>query len=491
MKKFFALIVAVCFALSAMAETEFTFTSKADINQTKDGYTISLAQGSNTQNAPDYKESWNPEIQPSDMRLYLGNTITLTSDEPLENIQMVFAKSCASNKEYAGLSASTGTLVSGGVSESFSDWKVDSWTGNATSVVFSLTGKGQRQIQRIVIDGEPIVIIPDEPDPLPTRDDLDGDFVYSEPTAIFPKDTTILKAEYAFIDNNILVHCDMGSIIKGTDTTSAYFNCNANYTLTFEATKEIKGLAISGMVRKQFNAEVDHGTIEFCSPGELEEDYEGNPVVIIKDINETSVTISCPKQVRCYAVRVYFDANPTEELDCGGGSTGGETIFLEFDKADAVYESEISEEEGKPNYTIYLMQESNPEYPYITLDLYPAAKGDLTGTYEMENGSLGETTWYQYGESALDRTWMDEDGMVAVSKEGAVYKISGFLTCDDTNTYNFSFTGEMPFYTDDEYYPEGIHDVNEAIGATKILRDGQLIILRGEKTYTSSGIEIR
>ena len=137
------------------------------------------------------------------------------------------------------------------------------------------------------------------------------------------------------------------------------------------------------------------------------------------------------------------------------------------------------------------MQESNPEYPYITLDLYPAAKGDLTGTYEMENGSLGETTWYQYGESALDRTWMDEDGMVAVSKEGAVYKISGFLTCDDTNTYNFSFTGEMPFYTDDEYYTEGIHDVNEAIGATKILRDGQLIILRGEKTYTASGIEIR
>ena len=203
------------------------------------------------------------------------------------------------------------------------------------------------------------------------------------------------------------------------------------------------------------------------------------------------MTISCPKQVRCYAVRVYFDANPTEELDCGGGSTGGETIFLEFDKADAVYESEISEEEGKPNYTIYLMQESNPEYPYITLDLYPAAQGDLTGTYEMENGSLGETTWYQYGESALDRTWMDEDGMVAVSKEGAVYKISGFLTCDDTNTYNFSFTGEMPFYTDDEYYPEGIHDVNEAIGATKILRDGQLIILRGEKTYTASGIEIR
>ena len=136
---------------------------------------------------------------------------------------------------------------------------------------------------------------------------------------------------------------------------------------------------------------------------------------------------------------------------------------------------------------------SNPLYTEadFTFSGEATIKGTDAGTYEMENGSLGETTWYQYGESALDRTWMDEDGMVAVSKEGAVYKISGFLTCDDTNTYNFSFTGEMPFYTDDEYYPEGIHDVNEAIGATKILRDGQLIILRGEKTYTASGIEIR
>ena len=58
MKKFFALIVAVCFALSAMAETEFTFTSAADMNQTKDGYTISLAQGSNTQDAPVFKNPY-------------------------------------------------------------------------------------------------------------------------------------------------------------------------------------------------------------------------------------------------------------------------------------------------------------------------------------------------------------------------------------------------------------------------------------------------
>jgi len=492
MKKFFTFITAVCCALSVAAETEFTFTAASDKSQTKDGFSISLAQGSNPSDGPKFTTIYltgEPE-----MRLYVGNTITV-SGENLTNIQMVFAKSGASNKDYAGLDASVGTLVSGGTSENYSDWKVDTWTGSATNVVFTLSGKGQRRIQRILIDGEPIVL-DSIVEVLPTEEDLDPAYTYAEPTVVFPKDTVVAKAEYAFIHNNILVHCTQGSIMKEVEETDdtegrpAFFNCNAGFALSFTASKPIKGLVISGMVRKLFDAEVDHGTIEFCSPGELEEDHEGNPVVIIKDINSTSVTISCPKQVRCYAVRVYFDANPTEELDCGGEDIGGETFFLTFDKADAVYESEISEDEGKPNYTIYLMQEANPEYPYITLDLYPTAKGDLTGTYEMENGSLGEATWYQYGESALDRTWMDEDGMVAVSKEGTVYTISGFLTCDDTNTYNISFTGEIPFYTDEEYYTEDIRYVNDAKGATKIIRNGQLIILRGNKQYNAQGAQL-
>ena len=44
----------------------------------------------------------------------------------------------------------------------------------------------------------------------------------------------------------------------------------------------------------------------------------------------------------------------------------------------------------------------------------------------------------------------------------------------------------------DPLYPmEGIEHTGTAVQAAKILRDGQLIILRGEKTYTASGIEIR
>lgn len=308
MKKIFSLIATFCFAISMMAETEFTFTSAADINQTKDDITVVLAQGSNTQNGPAFRNEYYLSEYHPEMRLYLGNTITISSDENLTNIQMVFAKSGASNKEYTGLEASTGTLVSGGVSEDKTDWKVDRWTGSAKQVVFTLTGsKGQRQIQRILIDGDSIEINPVE-DILPTAENLDANYEYAEPTEVLPKDTTILKKEYAFIHNNILVHCDMGSIIKATDTTDAYFNCNANYTITFTATKPIKGIEIDGYVRKAFDATCEPGEIEFFT----DPDYEGEawPVIVLRDVDDTSVTLSCPKQFRCYAARVFFETNP-------------------------------------------------------------------------------------------------------------------------------------------------------------------------------------
>lgn len=312
---FIATTLLLC--LNIQAEIVFTFTSSADLTQTKDEVTITLAQGSG-QKAPNYNETWNPEMQPSDMRLYVGNTITVSSTNMLTDIQMVFAKSCASGKNYTGLSADQGKLVSGGTSESFSDWKVDSWTGNTTSVVFTLTGEGQRQIQRIVIDGEPI-IIDSIVTVLPTEADLDLAYVYTEPTTIGVKDTTILKKEYAFIADNILVHCTQGSILKATDTTVAYFNCNAGERMTFTATRPIKGLAINGAVRKLFTATANKGKMSYLQPDEFYwEDYqECEPVIIIKDIDSTAVTITCNKQLRCYSIQFYFEANPTAKIGCG------------------------------------------------------------------------------------------------------------------------------------------------------------------------------
>ena len=304
MNKIFAIIVAIGIALSGFAETVFTFTYAADMNQTQGGYTVVIAQGTSS-NAPSATVDY--QSQEPEMRLYAGNTITVSGDVAITNIQMVFAKSSASNKQYTGLSANTGELVSGGVSEDKNDWKVDRWTGNATSVVFTLTNTGQRRIQRLVVDGEP-VSIDTTAYALPTAEDLDAGYNYAEPTEVLPKDTVVWKEEYAFISNNILVHCDQGSIVKATDTTFAYFNCNAGYTLTFTATQAIKGIEIDGFVRKAFDASCDHGTIQYLT--NPDQDMEGWPAMVLLDVDAERVTLSCPKQLRCYGVRVYFLENP-------------------------------------------------------------------------------------------------------------------------------------------------------------------------------------
>ena len=445
--RFLTLFATLSIALNSLATT-FDYNADGTQNQTIDGITVKLEKGDNANNAPAYS-SYNG------MKMYAKNTITISANQAFKNVQLVFSKN--ENKEYLTMTASEGELISGGTSTSLSDKKIDVWNGETSQLVFTMGPKGQRVIYQIVVDGEPIDIEPTSNIVAIDTAEWDPEWLwYSEPTALITPDTTFSKKEYIFVETNIRVHCTQGTI---NDTASTpYFNCNAGYTLSFEATQPIKGLVINGYVRKQFSASVDKGTIEYCSPGALEEDHEGYPVVIVSDINETKVTLSCEKQLRCYSVYVYFDANPEETLDCGG-SSGGETFFLTFDAADAVYESEISAEEGKPNYTIYLYNQASPDYPYIAFDLYPAAQGDLVGLYSMDDESLGETTWYQYGESALDRAWMEMDGQMVVNRDGEIYSISGYLTCDDNNTYNFTFSGAMPFYTDTEYYAEGIENV--------------------------------
>ena len=273
-------MMCVWLSMSVWGETVFTFAAAEDMSQTQDGISLSIAKG-NGQTAP-----------------------TVTTDYETQQPEM-----------HAGLSASTGELVSGGEAADENDWKVDHWTGNATSVVFTLTGKGQRRIQKIVVGGEAVVIEPVET-VLPTEEDLEANYSYAEPTAVNVPDTQFFKNEYAFISNNILVYCGQGSIIKATDTTAAYFNCNANYNLTFTATEPIKGIEIDGFVRKAFSATCDHGEIEYLT--DVDFDMEGSPAMVIRNIDAQSVTLSCPKQLRCYGVRVYFQENP-EHLNPADG----------------------------------------------------------------------------------------------------------------------------------------------------------------------------
>ncbi len=438
MKKIFSILAVACLSMNIFATT-FTFDADGTQTQTIDGITVTLSKAKGN-NPPTYLDNGYTNL----MRLYGQNTIKVTG-ENLTNIQILFSKT---GKAYADITASTGTYKKGTTPTAEKEQSIDTWTGNASSVTFTLGKSGQRHIIKLVVNGEPIVIGSDTTE----NTALDSTFVYAEPTAVIVPDTTLYKQEYTFVQNNIRVSCTKGSILN--NDSDYFFNCNANEKITFEATKPIKGIVINGYVRKAFSATADKGTIEYCSPEDNA--WAGDPVVIVTNINSTAITISCVKQLRCYAVRLYFDANPTDELDCGnnGGGGEGEIFNLTFDAADAIDETELTELYNETNYSIYLYNQASPDYPYIALDLYPASKGDLTGTYSFNDGSLGETTWYTYGESELDRVWLYYDGAVAITKNGENYSISGYITCDDNNTYNFTFTGEMPFYLDTEFYQD-------------------------------------
>ena len=51
-------------------------------------------------------------------------------------------------------------------------------------------------------------------------------------------------------------------------------------------------------------------------------------------------------------------------------------------------------------------------------------------------------------------TWV-EGGEVKISLSNNIYTISGTLLCDNNKSYTIYFQGEMPIYTDDEYYGDG------------------------------------
>ena len=105
-------------------------------------------------------------------------------------------------------------------------------------------------------------------------------------------------------------------------------------------------------------------------------------------------------------------------------------------------------EEGEYNYTIFLYNDT-ADYPYIALDVNATELQRIEGTHDLSS----EYSYYQYDEGFYDCTFSTE-GMMAITKEGEKYTISGYITCDDNNTYNFTYSGSVSFYTDLEYYDD-------------------------------------
>lgn len=147
---------------------------------------------------------------------------------------------------------------------------------------------------------------------------LNPDFIYPEPTRINVPSLSVMGEPYTFIYNNVEVNTTQGAV------NTSYFSVYANYSITFTATKPIKGIVINGMVKANFVGAVDHGNINYLSPSG---DKTAYPVVVLTNVNSNSVTISCTKQMRCYSADIYFYDNPSAVVE--GGILGIENVLVD------------------------------------------------------------------------------------------------------------------------------------------------------------------
>ena len=515
MRKLFTLIASFAVCAWVCASTTFTFegtaTTTEAVSVTSDGITVSFSQGSNN-TAPTYYSNG--------LRLYANNVVTVSGSN-LTSIKLTCAKQ-GDKKDYATMTSNPAGLVSGGTSTSSTDAKTDTWTGSAQSVAFTVGASGQRLLLSIEVDGEGgeggnngggdngqggSGEGGEGGQQGNTDNQLDPEYEYDEPAYVEYSGDSLNAVPYEFVEDNILVSCTKGAV------NSQYFSVHAGNSITFTATQPMKALAVTGYIKANFTATSTAGEIEYL---ESEEETEGEPVLIINDINATTVTISCVKQLRCYYVEVYFDEDAEVELDEDGED--GEldysyepedvtTFNIEMDTA--VYEIVLNEPEYPVGIVdVYLESEEQliDMYLYVSTDNLNAGNIVPAGTYTIsDSGDAGTVAASPGGDDEWDYPSYMATDFSMLGYSAAYYFMSGSVVVEKTaegawhivinatsyygSTIHAEYTGSL-----DEYVDEDIEDAFETVPITeqavKRIENGQMVIIRNGARYNAAGMRM-
>ena len=345
-------------------------------------------------------------------------------------------------------------------------------------------------IKSVTIDGTYDAGNIEEEDP---TEGLDANYEYSEPTKVVMTGDQVNKQSYTFICNNVKVVASMGT------KTETYFGANAGTTLTFVTTREMKGIVVDGFVKKDFTAESSAGTIAYESPSE--DDLEKENVLVVKDINTNVLTLTCDKQLRCYEVRIYFEENPDVTIDEGGDvdysyywePEEAVTMNIEFDRVEYV---DMTENLGYACTSLnfycdthemeMVVFASTIEGTILPLGTYP-----VTNTYEANTvqASPGGDDYMDYATYIATDFETNDEGQELYNP---YYVVSGELTVSAVEggtefklqaaTYNGSTVHATCIYV-----ANGVEDASVATEATKVLRDGTILLRRNGKTFTILG----
>lgn len=483
MKRIFTLLCAVCLSIAAYSvETTYSFASSLP-----DGWTASVN--------PYGFETADPA---RGTQFTASSNLSLSGLTGVTEVRIV----CSTNVDNAN---SIGVTVGGTSFGSNTLTKVNNttltYTGASSdgTLVIAITRTSKSvYIKEVVITSSTAPVVgPGNPgsqeDPSTS---LDPAYVYSEPTVVTNTDSTGNNITYSFVQNNIKVDCTRGA------RTSTFFSCNAGYSLTLTASKSIKALVINGQIKQNFTATASTGQIAYADASA--DAVEANPVLVVTDINATSVTISCVKQMRCYSVAFYFEANPDIEL--GGEededysyeweNTEKVTLNLVFDEIET---ADMSEDLG---YACSYIGLANDEYE-LELDVFAALEANglpAAGTYPINDSydpntvmaSVGGTDEFDFP-SVLFGDFYEEEGEWYYNSVyylvGGTMEIANVAGGTELRLNATSYYGSTIKTT----YLVGADAVEQIAAedkALKTIEHGQIIIRRGEQKFSLLGTKI-
>lgn len=488
------LLFASAMLISAMSfATDITITSANKV--TKDGITISFAKADGA-NSPAWFEKG--------LRLYAENTVTITANSDITSITFNWEKQ--GSKDFASLKANVGSYSHP------SSAGQGTWTGSARKVVFTLGSKGQLQLNTLSVITTGGNDTPDdggEDTPDDGGEDTPDDG--GEDTPVTGDAATMTAGDNA-----------IACTVNGADAIKVGSSKNAGkMTITVPAGAKTLRLYAAAW-NKVSNLSVSITPAEKITPtsitltadagikGDVEDfDLSGNEAsylyeFTLKNVNQsTTFTLSGNQRFVVWKATYTVDGDGNETPDDDGETPDTpttDTAITGLQYADAYY---YTNETGNAFWDFDLYVDYDVEtYELIYPELYLMV--DAAKSKTAINGTYG-LYWAGVWTSANDSVVSEEDaktGSLIIKNVGndGIYSFKGSFVATNGKTYTFDQEVEVWAYdydNDEEIIlsevgtdtPDvsGVEDVICNTKMVKVIKNGQMYIIREEKVYNLLG----